>query len=106
MELNLLSQIIVNWAIDQPIISRIHLYGSRVKGTYKADSDIDIAVEIITSTGDSSPLATWIAQHEKLNQSLIPLLSITPHLEWYANAIETPTIHKALNEASIVVYEH
>ena len=106
MELNLLSQIIANWAVDQPIISRIHLYGSRVKGTHKPDSDIDIAIEIMQSTGDSSPLATWIAEHEKLRQSLIPLLTITPHLEWYANAVETPTIDKALNEASIIVYEN
>ena len=37
---------IAHWAADQPLIEAVYAFGSRVKGGYRPDSDIDLAIEV------------------------------------------------------------
>ena len=105
MNLVELADLVARWASTQPIVSRAHLYGSRVHGTNGPNSDLDVAIEIIPLPGDISPLATWIAEGRGLAESLASLLPCALDLEWYGGATETPTIHRGLVAGSVLVYE-
>ena len=105
MDIAKLGVLVAGWAALQPIVTRTHLYGSRVRGSHTSDSDLDVAIEIVQMPGDNSVLDTWIAQKAHLAGSLAKLLPVKLDLEWYGGATETPTIHRSLSEGAIVVYE-
>lgn len=46
MDLEAIEAALLEWARQDPILAKIHLLGSRVKGDHRPDSDIDIAVEL------------------------------------------------------------
>lgn len=96
---------VADWANDQPLVRKAYLYGSRVRGTHRLDSDLDVAVEIVPLPGDSCSLATWIGESHRLEASVARIVPVVVHLEWYGGEVETPRIHKALEQSSIVVYE-
>ena len=71
------------WAVTEPLIRRVYLFGSRARGDYRADSDYDLAIfhrldpEIATSASDhfSARMFTWM-EHEPRWQAV--LASIVP----------------------------
>ncbi|MFP4896711.1 nucleotidyltransferase family protein [Paraburkholderia sp. EG304] len=89
----------------QPLVRKVLLFGSRVRGTERFDSDIDIAVEIQKLPGDSSEWTTFVCERDGLNAALQPLLPMPVQLEWHGGPIETPTVHAGLLESSILVYD-
>lgn len=92
------------WANTQPLIRKVYLFGSRVRGTHRPDSDLDVAVEIFTLPGDNSPLATWIGESSHLEASIAGIVPVNIDLQWYGGEAETPRIHKALKRSSLLVY--
>jgi predicted nucleotidyltransferase len=104
-ELALIATTVAHWAAAQPLVRRAWLFGSRVRGTSRVDSDIDVAVEIRKLPGDSSCWTTFVFEGEQLADSLQASLSITLDLQWYGGVTETPTIHAGLQESAILVYE-
>jgi predicted nucleotidyltransferase len=105
MELASIKTIVAQWAADQPLVLRVWLFGSRVRGTSRVDSDIDVAVEIRCQPGDSSPFTTFVFESAALRASLKARLSIEVDLEWYGGQVETPTIHAGLQRSSVLIYE-
>jgi predicted nucleotidyltransferase len=105
MELALIETIVAQWAEDQALVLRAWLFGSRVRGTSRADSDLDVAIEIRTLPGDSCPFTTFTCEGDKLKHSLQARLSLDLDLHWYGGPVETPTIHAGLQESAILVYE-
>ncbi|WP_174425519.1 nucleotidyltransferase family protein [Cupriavidus basilensis] len=105
MDISEIQRLVAAWAATQPLVFKAWLFGSRVRGTERPDSDIDIAVEIRTLPGDSDPLVTFMFEADKLSASLQPLLPYHVHLQWYGGPTETPTIHAGLSQSSILVYE-
>jgi predicted nucleotidyltransferase len=99
-----LGSIVEKWASSQPLVTRAILYGSRVKGTHRPDSDLDVAIELTPLPGDGSTLATWFGEESRLTASLAPLLPVPLDLEWYGDAELTPTIHRGLEAGSVVVF--
>jgi predicted nucleotidyltransferase len=59
MNIETMSAAVAKWASSEPLIRKAYLFGSRVRGAHKPDSDLDVAVEIFTLQGDSSPFTTW-----------------------------------------------
>jgi predicted nucleotidyltransferase len=39
-----IADLVTRWAATEPLIRRAYLFGSRVKGTHRRDSDLDVAV--------------------------------------------------------------
>jgi predicted nucleotidyltransferase len=95
---------VAKWASTQPLVRKVYLFGSRARGTHRSDSDLDIAVEIFPLTGDSSPLATWIGESDRLEASIAGIVPVIIDLDWYGGEAETPLIHQALDRSSLVVY--
>ncbi|WP_369690099.1 nucleotidyltransferase domain-containing protein [Pseudomonas luteola] len=57
---------IAKWSSTQPLTRKAYLFGSRVRGTHRPDSDLDVAVKVFTLPADSCPLATWIGESHRL----------------------------------------
>ena len=72
----LLSNAIVTWATRYPAILRVWLYGSRVKGTARPDSDLDVAVEIHSHEfRGQAPYLWWMFESKAMKASLSEVLS-------------------------------
>lgn len=97
-------QAIRRWAESQPIIKRVWLFGSRVRGTERPDSDLDIAVEHDSLPGDSDAFTTAISEVGNWRAQLQPQVSLTIDLQSYIPGI-TPTIEAGLNDSSQLVYQ-
>lgn len=105
MDIDEIQSIVAAWAETQPHVVKVWLFGSRVRGTERPDSDIDIAVEVRRQSGDTSAWTTFIFEKDGLRASIQPLVPVPVQLEWYGGEVETPTIHAALQESSMLVYE-
>jgi predicted nucleotidyltransferase len=105
MGLSEITNVVASWAEGQPLVLRAWLFGSRVRGNCRVDSDIDVAVEVDTLPGDTEPFASFAFEGDLLKTSLEALLPMAVDLQWYGGQSETPRIHAGLQESSILVYE-
>ena len=100
--MNDLTQIISNWASSDCEIYKVHIFGSRVQGSARDDSDIDVAVEFKANYND---LANWIQRSKKMKDSLQMELPCKLDLQWYGGPQETKTVHKGLQAGCLTIYE-
>lgn len=119
-----LCEIVRNWAELQPCVTKAWVYGSRVRGEEKPESDLDVAVEIQwheslqledESIGWTKPLEkgryeVWASdEHAEIvtrmiDPSLRGALPVELHLQAYFGPVETPAIHSGIEDSSRVVY--
>lgn len=96
------------WARGKPLVKRVYLFGSRVRGDNRPESDIDIAVELDPSAfrgaDESGGLATWMFEAQAWREELKQLIPMKIQLERYHPG-QTPTIEKGLARSSQLIYE-
>lgn len=80
------------WARTHPEITRLIVYGSRARGDYRPDSDLDLAVELEAAGWDENPFTTWTASAESWRRELAPLLPWPLQLEWHDPNGETEVV--------------
>jgi len=105
LEIEQAAQIVAEWCKEKCLIRRAHFFGSRVKGTQRCDSDLDIAIELMPNLDESEGLCTWMGQSDKWRDELSTLLPYKVQLEWNG-AGQTQRIAGALAEASLLVYKN
>jgi len=66
---------IIGWAERTPCITEVRLFDSRVRGTHRPDSDIDIAVTMV-SDETGPPLAIYLGDCANWEAELSSLLGI------------------------------
>lgn len=98
------TETIKEWAKSVSMIERVWLFGSRIKGTERHDSDLDIAVEHGVLHGDHNAFTTAIGEIDNWQTQLQSKVSFTVDLQSYIPGI-TPTIEAALNESSQLIYQ-
>ncbi|WP_212734613.1 nucleotidyltransferase family protein [Pseudomonas asiatica] len=103
--LKAMADAVASWAKSEPLVRKASLFGSRVRGTNSPDSDLDVAVEIATLEGDSCPFTTWTAEAQRLKASIAGIVPVIIDLDWYGGEEETPRIHQALQQSSVLVYD-
>ena len=106
MKIDKLTRTLRLWAGGKPFIRRVFLFGSRAKGTYGKDSDLDIAIEFDKFENDSNHLATWLSESgawKKEIESLIPNIKID--FQWHDPSGSTEVIDKGIKDCSLIVYE-
>ena len=92
------------WALSFPSIRRVWLYGSRVKGNARPDSDLDVAVEIDPQAfRGQPPFAWWIFESTAMKTALAPLISVAPDVQQYLPS--NLAVFSAVAEHGILVYE-
>ncbi|MFL9826176.1 nucleotidyltransferase domain-containing protein [Rhodoplanes sp. SY1] len=75
------------WARERGEIQSVWLFGSRVRGNHRSDSDLDIGVRLY---GDEKErLAIWIFEGACWAASLQELVSVKIHLE-LADPVNSP----------------
>lgn len=108
MELPQIAAVLAVWAKGKPLIRRVFIFGSRVRGDHRLDSDVDIAVELnpdhFRGTDESGGLATWMFETGEWRDELQKLFPFEVQLERY-HANQTPTIATGLVRSSMLVYE-
>jgi predicted nucleotidyltransferase len=92
-----------SWAIAKRYITRIWLFGSRIRGDSKIDSDLDIAIEYLPQQ-DESPVTRWAFDGDQWQTELQAFTQYRIDL-WRYEEKETPTIKKGLEESSIKIYD-
>lgn len=108
MEFQQIAAVLTVWAKQKPLIGRVFVFGSRVRGDHRPDSDIDIAVELdpehFRGTDESGGWATWMLETDGWKEELQKLLPFNVQLERY-HTDQTPTIACGLARSSVLVYE-
>ena len=100
-------QALLKWAEGKPLVGSLWVFGSRARGDHRAESDLDIAIQLDLSAAkgmdESGGLATWMFDTDGWEEELSALLPFTIDLEQYRGK-ETPTIHQAIARSSHLVY--
>jgi predicted nucleotidyltransferase len=96
---------IAQWAAENPEVRFVWVFGSRAKNTHRADSDIDIAVELEPVADSEETLTRWIAHADLMKSQLQSRIAPKVDLEWFDPDGSTPNIEAALNDAKMLVYE-
>ena len=95
-----LKKIIENWASKLPYKVNIYMFGSRMKGTSKRDSDLDIAIEFLD---ENDAWLLWFALYEKWQKDLSCQIGVKVDLQLYEGD-ESEHLQLYLNEASMLLY--
>lgn len=104
MDIEQIKGIVQTWAATQPEITKVWLYGSRVRGTHRPDSDLDVAVQVRGDHTVDEQFAIWMQIGGALQDELNNLLPMTVQVEWYCDEDETYIICRGLRESSLLIY--
>lgn len=92
------------WASQKAEIRWVRLFGSRVKGTHRADSDLDVAIEFKAPDVSGRTLA-WMDFGKEWQRELSELLGPPIHLVSYdPEANGDSDLGKSLKESSVLIY--
>ena len=89
------------WASHLNVRTKIYFYGSRLEGTNKTESDIDLALEFLDH-GFNKTLA-WFDYHEKWQSELSKAIGTPVHLELYDK--ENESVREYVDRKSVVIFE-
>lgn len=94
---------LAEWALRQPRLRRLWIYGSRVKGTYHPGSDLDVAFEI-----DRLPDPGAIDEFRELTlprwrSELTRLTGLPVHLE--PSVGDATNVTRYVSDSGMLVYE-
>lgn len=108
MQLAEMKTLLSTWAAEKPLVSRLWLFGSRVRGDHRPDSDVDVAIELdmsaVKGVDESGGMATWAFDATPWKPELEGLLSLLVDLQRY-KAGETNIIQSGIDKSSLLVYE-
>ncbi|MFZ5523842.1 MAG: nucleotidyltransferase family protein [Pseudomonadota bacterium] len=108
MEVSQVASVVSMWAREKPLVKRAYLFGSRVRGDHRTESDIDIALELdpnqFRGVDESGGLATWMFETKVWKEELEKIIPLKVQLERY-HPVQTPTVGKGLAQSSQLVYE-
>lgn len=93
-------RVIRAWAAKNPIIVSVHLFGSRVKGTARPDSDLDVAIDVGL---DEGALQTWIIQKGDWERDLRALTGLLVNVDLYHPTI-APHVYGYVAECGLEAY--
>lgn len=99
--------IVARWAESEPLILRVYFFGSRVKGRFLPESDLDVAVVLdprCLPEADTDGVLTWFANMGRWHKSLQERLALPLDLEWL-HPRRTAVSARGVAEASLLVYE-
>ncbi|MDZ4075999.1 MAG: nucleotidyltransferase domain-containing protein [Hylemonella sp.] len=97
-----LKLVVSDWATSIRLIERVYFFGSRVRGEYRSDSDLDIAVQLTTTDPDEA-VAQWTFECDKWTVELATLIPFQVDLQ-LLHMTATPTVVAGIARASLLVY--
>lgn len=95
--------LVIAWALSQHLIERVYFFGSRVRGTHRINSDLDIAIQLIYPEPDTAA-AHWSFEEPQWTAQLSSLIPWQLDLELLCPP-DSPTISAGIKESSLLVYQ-
>ena len=71
------------WCHAKPFVRRLWLFGSRLRGTHRDDSDLDVALEIDPLPKDEDVLTSWISESSAWETELRAIVPYQVDLQLY-----------------------
>jgi predicted nucleotidyltransferase len=84
------------WAAAHPRIRRVWLFGSDAKRNARADTDLDVAIEMEPVPDSEETIAFWIAHAEEWEAELEKCVGSSVDLEWFDPDVDAPLGDKAI----------
>lgn len=91
-----------NWAAQKERIHELHLFGSRAKGDFQADSDLDLAY-VLTGHDPGEVLAYSIFEAADWEDELKSLLNVQVQLQM-ADPVDDAIVWPAVIEHGQLIY--
>lgn len=91
---------LIRWATQNESVASAYVYGSRVKGGHRPDSDLDFAI-CLNGSGEDS-FSVWIYEAKAWREELAKLLPVSVHLEMALE--DDTTVWPAVQEHGILIY--
>lgn len=80
-DLNAIAEIVAKWADDRPCVRRVYLYGSRVRGDHRPESDVDVFVAKPDDGLSDECLRWWqMPAEERFGSLRMALHSLDAHI--------------------------
>jgi len=92
-----------NWASSAPLISKVWIFGSRVKGTHKETSDLDVAIELDVEDENKKILA-WISNADIWRAELTNIFETTPVVDLQVVVDDDEIVLPAVLDHGILIY--
>lgn len=99
-DLEYLAELVRAWAAGRPSIVRLWFYGSRVRGTHRPDSDLDVA-HLIDRLPIGQPAEVFEAVQRVWQAELSALLDVRVHLL----SCHTGKVDSAVRAEGLLVYD-
>lgn len=96
------SETIETWAREQPLVLAIYAFGSRVKGGYTTESDLDVAIEVAGSD-DGEKFGNAIFLIDRWEAELQALLPVRLHLQHMM--ADDEVVAPAVREHGLLLYQ-
>lgn len=104
MSLEEAKKILRKWASENKLVRNVYVYGSQVKGDFKASSDLDVAVEIDPEEGDTNAFTTFICEKSNWVEELESLLNLKIDLKWYNKNDKSSITRAGVENSGVLVY--
>jgi predicted nucleotidyltransferase len=106
MSVDDIAAILRAYSAERPSVLRTYIYGSRISGNPRPDSDVDIAMELDPAfrPADWNVMVDWLTEHEKFRQELQELISLPVHHTHFYTGMMTDYVEESAR-AGLLVYE-
>jgi predicted nucleotidyltransferase len=74
------SSVLTLWARAKPQIAEVWLYGSRIRGSFRDDSDLDVAI-VMSGKSKEARYGNWVALADSWEKELKALLPVAVDLD-------------------------
>jgi uncharacterized protein len=92
------------WSEGQDQVRRLWVFGSRLKGVQRVDSDLDVAMEIDPIGYDESAAVTWGVYRQEWERTLTTLTCYEVHLHEFDLANPMSNVVSYIGCCAALVY--
>lgn len=101
LDLEKATEMFHRWAQKNPYVGELRIFGSYAKGTFRLDSDLDIAVRVVrVKPGDTNVWVTALCECPQWGKELTEILGVKIDM----HDITGTHVSQYVQEASILVY--
>jgi predicted nucleotidyltransferase len=93
-----------SWSETRSHVRRLWVFGSRLKGTQRDDSDLDVAMEIDARGTDESAAVSWVGYRHECEQELSALTRFRVDLHPFDCADPTSKVVAYVSCCAALVY--
>jgi predicted nucleotidyltransferase len=87
---------LASWAAAIPRIRRVWLFGGDAKRNQRANTDLDVAIEMEPVADSEETISVWIAHAEQWQNELESRIGAAVDLEWFDPDVDAPLSEKAI----------